>query len=40
MSAFWSKLVEGVKWVWTKAKIVVAFVVDFVTWLKERGKAE
>jgi len=40
MGAFWSKFVEGLKWVWTKAKAVVAFVVDFVAWLRERGKTE
>lgn len=40
MGAFWLKLVEGLKWVWRKAKAVVGFVVDFVAWLRERGKTE
>ena len=40
MGVFWSKFVAGVKWLWAKAKAFVAFVADFVAWLKERGKAE
>ena len=40
MGAFWSKFVAGVKWLWAKAKAFVAFVADFVAWLKARGKAE
>lgn len=40
MGAFWSKFVAGVKWLWAKAKAVVAFVADFMAWLKARGKAE
>ena len=40
MGVYRSKFVAGVKWLWAKAKAVVAFVVDFVAWLRERGKAE
>lgn len=28
------------QWVWRKVKTTAAFIVDFVAWVKERGKAE
>ena len=40
VKTFLVKVWACAQWVWGKVKTTVAFIVDFVKWIKERRKAE